>query len=88
MSTKRQGLNDRIERPADVLFQPSNISEEEKNDETLVRATYYLTPEIQECIRIMSFKNNEQKSVLVRNLLNSIIPDEIKEEAKNNLKEK
>ena len=84
---KRASLEDRVNnvktpvKPRDMLFQPTTPTVKEE----LPRQTYFLNKELIEAIRIMSFKDSKQKSVLVRELLYNSIPTEIIEEARKNI---
>lgn len=64
----------------------SNFAKNYDDKPQFTRKTYYLTPEIVEAIRILGYKNRQDISELVRELLEKAIPEEIMEEAIENIK--
>lgn len=64
----------------------SNFAKNYDDKPAFTRKTYYLTPEIVEAIRILGYKNRQDISELVRELLEIAIPEEIMKEAIDNLK--
>jgi len=85
--SSRKGINEMNEvkkKVSNPLFQSTALIVEEKEEE-LIRKTYFLDTQTIESIRLLSFYNKEKISPLVRKLLRQAIPDNIWEEAGQNI---
>jgi hypothetical protein len=73
------------EEPKAVKTPKATKKAKAKEEEELIRQTYFLTPTQIEAIRILAFERNKKKNELVRELLDESIPKRIKEQASENL---
>ena len=73
-----------VETEVEKTEEPAPRKKQKK--EPLLRKTYYVTKEIEECLRLMNFYYRKDISSLVREFILQGIPDEILKEAKENIK--
>lgn len=75
------------EKGSEPGWKPSVTPKKQKTKEKqeFVRVSYYITPLQKESLRIFSYKENKDLSRIIRDFLDASFPEEVVEEAKENL---